>query len=287
MDIQKIDLLIQNLLNVILPTDLEIIKIIKNCRNIFFFEKNVLNLKGNFTIVGDIHGQYFDLLNIFDLYGPIENKKFVFLGDYVDRGSNSLETILLLFLLKIKYPENIFLLRGNHECELLTTIYGFKEECDLKTNLVVYLEICELFNYLPICAIVNEKFFCVHGGLIPDIKHIAEIDKFYRFKENILHEMFWSDPYDKNVFLKNPRGAGYLFGEKQVDEFCSLNNIDMIIRSHQLVMNGYKFCFDNKLVTIWSAPNYCYKTDNIASVMKIDENDNYEFFTFDKCERQK
>lgn len=282
-----LDKIIENLYESKLPEINDILLLIQLAKKYFYQENNLIELNGSFFVVGDIHGQFFDFLNIFKIAGDFANTNYLFLGDIVDRGANSVECILFLLSIKLKYPKNIFLLRGNHETEELTTIYGFKEECDSKLPLIIYLEICDLFNYLPLCAIINKSYFCVHGGIIPEITNIKEINQIYRLEENKLNNFLWSDPSDENGYKKNPRGAGYLFGPDQVDKFLQSNNLKMIVRSHQLVMEGYKYSFNEKLVTIWSAPNYCYKTENIASVMIIKDNFKHEFILFDNVKNQK
>lgn len=324
------DKLFTNLQSLILPELPTILELVRECKKLMYFEKNCIDLTGAYNVVGDIHGQFFDLLNIFDLFGYLPDKNYLFLGDYVDRGANSVETILYLLGLKLKHPNQIFLLRGNHETENLTQTYGFMKECLQKLDLTVYLEICDLFNYLPLCAVINNKYFCCHGGITPQIELLKSLEEYERvdncirvakedhvmgidsinpsdidknslkddpekaeftkakLKGKLIKTAFegilWSDPYETDHFVKNPRGAGYLFGKKQADEFCAKNNVAMIVRSHQLVMEGYKIDFD-KVITIWSAPNYCYKNDNVACIMEISENI-YKFLVFDKCDEQ-
>ncbi|KAH3901846.1 probable Serine/threonine-protein phosphatase 4 catalytic subunit [Saccharomycodes ludwigii] len=216
------------------------------------------------------------------------NTRYIFLGDFVDRGFYSLETFLLLICLKIRYPDRIILVRGNHETRQITKVYGFYDECIRKYgNCNVWRYCCEVFDYLPLgCSINDGTIFCLHGGLSPDVKNLNEIRCIDR-KQEVPHmgamcDLLWSDPDELvNSWSVSPRGAGYLFGKNEVDEFRYLNNIDLIARAHQLVMEGYKEMFNKGLVTVWSAPNYCYRCGNVASVLTIDNNMNKTYKIFD------
>lgn len=282
----KLEKMIADIHMAILPTEDNINSLTLFSKSQFYIEPNVLTLKGEFIVVGDIHGQFYDLLNIFKITKFDENTKYLFLGDIVDRGVNSVECILLLLMYKLRYPENIYIIRGNHETEESTSIYGFKMECEQKLGLIFYLDFCSLFEYMPLCAIINEEIFCVHGGLVPDL-HIKDLATKNRRVDNSLQEIFWSDPSDKNGFQNNPRGAGFLFGESEVDMFLNRNGLKKIVRSHQLVMEGYKEYYGGKLITIWSAPNYCYVSENIACVLIVSSMKEFRYLCFDKVEKQK
>ncbi|MCQ2818019.1 MAG: serine/threonine-protein phosphatase [archaeon] len=249
-------------------------------------ESNVVPVSAPVIICGDIHGQFYDLLELFNIGGQIPDKKYLFMGDYVDRGYHSVETILLLLCYKIKYPGHITLLRGNHESRSICSNYGFYEEINRKygnTNAWNYLN--EIFDYLPIGALVEGKIFCVHGGLSPLISTADQIRLLKRNQE-IPHEgafcdLMWSDPDDIETWIMSSRGAGYIFGWRVVKEFCRINNLDLICRAHQLVQEGYKYWFsEQNLVTVWSVPNYCYRCGNDASILCIDDNMNRDFKIF-------
>ena len=239
-------------------------------------ESHVQPIEAPVIVCGDIHGQFYDLTNIFEKGGEIPNNRYLFLGDYVDRGYNSVETLEYLLCLKLKYPEYITLLRGNHESRQICFTYGFYEEITKKYgNANPWKYFNDVFDYLPLAALIEGKIFCVHGGLSPKICYIDQIRLLNRVQE-IPHEgpfsdLMWSDPDEVDGWQISSRGAGFLFGDKVVDEFNQLNDISLICRAHQLVNEGYKYWFDKKLVTVWSAPNYCYRCGNLASILKIDD----------------
>ncbi|KAJ4414567.1 sporulation-induced protein [Gnomoniopsis sp. IMI 355080] len=212
--------------------------------------------------------------------------RFVFLGDFVDRGYFSLETFTLLMCLKAKYPDRIVLVRGNHESRQITQVYGFYEECQTKYgNASVWKACCQVFDFLVLAAIVDGTVLCVHGGLSPEIRTIDQIRVVARAQE-IPHEgafcdLVWSDPEDIDTWAVSPRGAGWLFGDKVATEFNHVNGLKTIARAHQLVNEGYKFHFPEKsVVTVWSAPNYCYRCGNVASIMNVDTNLETKFSIF-------
>lgn len=241
-------------------------------------EANIQEIYPPVTICGDIHGQLHDLITLFHTGGECPGTQYIFLGDFVDRGFYSLESLLLLMILKIRYPDRITLIRGNHELRQITTVYGFYDECLRKYGSVtVWRFCCEVFDYISLGAVVGgqEGVFCVHGGLLPDVDTLDEIRLLDR-KQEVPHEggmcdLLWSDPDDVAGWLLSPRGAGYLFGRNEVKKFAQKNAISLIARAHQLVMEGYKEMFDGALVTVWSAPNYCYRCGNVASILTIDD----------------
>ncbi|ORY60083.1 calcineurin-like phosphoesterase [Pseudomassariella vexata] len=223
-----------------------------------------------------------------DISPPVSNAdtRFVFLGDFVDRGYFSLETFTLLMCLKAKYSDRIVLVRGNHESRQITQVYGFYEECQQKYgNASVWKACCQVFDFLVLAAIVDGEILCVHGGLSPEIRTIDQIRVVARAQE-IPHEgafcdLVWSDPEDVETWAISPRGAGWLFGDKVATEFNHVNGLKLIARAHQLVNEGYKYHFpQNSVVTVWSAPNYCYRCGNVASIMTVDKNLDPKFSIF-------
>ena len=247
-------------------------------KEILIEEDNVQPVAAPVTIWGDIHGQFYDLLELFNQGGQVPETSYIFMGDFVDRGYNSVETFELLMALKLKYPGRITLLRGNHESRQVTSVYGFYDEIIRKYGNSNPWKFCtEVFDYLGIAALVEGKLLCIHGGLSPDVKTLDQIRTIHRCKE-IPHEgpfcdLMWSDPEDIETWAMSPRGAGWLFGSKVTKEFNIINDLSLVCRAHQLVQEGYKIWFkDQNLVTVWSAPNYCYRCGNVASIMQVDDN---------------
>lgn len=249
-------------------------------------ESNVVRVRPPTTICGDIHGQFYDLLELFRNGGTLPGTNYIFMGDFVDRGHNSVETFEYLMCLKARYPESITLIRGNHESRQITQVYGFYEECMRKYGNANPWKYCvEVFDYLNLAALVDDNIFCVHGGLSPELRCIDQMQTIERVQE-IPHagsycDLMWSDPEDILDWAVSPRGAGYLFGSKATKEFSYVNYLDLICRAHQLVMEGFKFHFpERSLVTVWSAPNYCYRCGNVAAILAIDETMNRDFKLF-------
>ncbi|AQZ13604.1 PPH3 (YDR075W) [Zygosaccharomyces parabailii] len=254
-------------------------------------ESNVTRVHTPVTICGDIHGQLHDMLTLFDKSGGIDKSRYIFLGDFVDRGFYSLESFLLLLCYKLRFPDRITLIRGNHETRQITKVYGFYDEILRKYgNSNVWRYCCEVFDYLSLGAIVNDSVFCVHGGLSPDVETIDEIRSIDR-KQEVPHEgamcdLLWSDPDEVDTWSLSPRGAGFLFGSNEVKRFLEANRVDLIARAHQLVMEGYKEMFDAGLVTVWSAPNYCYRCGNVAAVLRIEDDLSRSYTIFEAVQPQ-
>lgn len=331
-------------------------------RELLIEEGNVVSVDAPVTLCGDIHGQFHDLMELFRVGGDVPDTNYLFMGDFVDRGFYSLESFLLLLCLKVRYPDRITLIRGNHESRQITTVYGFYDECIRKYGSAnVWRYCCEVFDYLALGALIlgasseleptdtngsataaaaalpqpaglppgegvletevlNSRgevtmssyrlgqrrpqqqqeeerrspsspstrtgtnnftssrtgaILCVHGGLSPLIESVDKIRLIDR-KQEVPHEgpmcdLLWSDPDDIDGWGLSPRGAGYLFGGNIVKEFNHRNDLSLVARAHQLVMEGYKEMFDGGIVTVWSAPNYCYRCGNVASILEIGE----------------
>uniref|UniRef100_A0AAV2KDQ4 Serine/threonine-protein phosphatase n=1 Tax=Knipowitschia caucasica TaxID=637954 RepID=A0AAV2KDQ4_KNICA len=245
-------------------------------REIFLSQPILLELEAPLKICGDVHGQYYDLLRLFEYGGFPPESNYLFLGDYVDRGKQSLETICLLLAYKIKYPENFFLLRGNHECASINRIYGFYDECKRRYNIKLWKTFTDCFNCLPVAAIVDEKIFCCHGGLSPDLQSMEQIRRVMRPTDvpdqGLLCDLLWADP-DKDVlgWGENDRGVSFTFGADVVAKFLHKHDMDLICRAHQVVEDGYEFFAKRQLVTLFSAPNYCGEFDNAGAMMSVDE----------------
>ncbi|KAG5990141.1 hypothetical protein E4U52_004898 [Claviceps spartinae] len=334
-------------------------------RELLIEEGNVVTVAAPVTICGDIHGQFHDLMELFRVGGDVPDTNYLFMGDFVDRGFYSLESFLLLLALKVRYPDRITLIRGNHESRQITTVYGFYDECLRKYGSAsVWRHCCDVFDYLALGAIVlgasntlsqeseqatssaddievevcdpngsvisqvprrprqpppshlrnsqdqganasnssssgaggsktgppgsgasgfsngtvgnpTGAVLCVHGGLSPLIDTVDKIRLIDR-KQEVPHEgamcdLLWSDPDDIIGWGLSPRGAGFLFGADIVREFNHKNDLSLIARAHQLVMEGFKEMFDATVVTVWSAPNYCYRCGNVAAVLELSE----------------
>jgi serine/threonine-protein phosphatase PP1 catalytic subunit len=222
----------------------------------------LLEIDAPLQIVGDIHGQFVDLLRLFEFKGLPPAASYLFLGDYVDRGPSGLECMFLLMALKVKYPENVHLLRGNHECAAINRIYGFYDECKRRYSIKLWKSFQDLFNALPLAAVIEQRIFCIHGGLSPDMESPDDLKKFSRPVEvpdtGLLCDTLWSDP-DKDItgWAENDRGVSFTFGADVVSKFLERNDLDLIVRAHQVVEDGYEFFGDRTLVTVFSAPNYC------------------------------
>ncbi|KAK3845334.1 MAG: calcineurin-like phosphoesterase [Linnemannia gamsii] len=254
----------------------EIVYICQTAREVFLSQPTLIELNAPVKIVGDIHGQYTDLLRMFEMCGFPPSANFLFLGDYVDRGKMSLETILLLFCYKIKYPENFFLLRGNHECASVTKVYGFYDECKRRASIKMWKAFVDVFNCLPLAAIVANKIFCVHGGLSPSLGTMDDIRALRRPTDvpdyGLLNDLLWSDPSDTALdWEDNERGVSYCFGRSIIQKFLNKHDFDLICRAHMVVEDGYEFFNDRALVTVFSAPNYCGEFDNFGAVMSVSE----------------
>lgn len=243
-------------------------------RAIFMEQSMLIELEAPVNICGDIHGQYDDLLRHFDRCGYPPESNYLFLGDYVDRGKLSLETICLVLAYKIKYPENFFLLRGNHECASVNRIYGFYDECKRRYNIKLWKTFTDCFNCLPVAAMVDGTIFCTHGGLSPDLTDLEQIKKLERPLDvpdsGLICDLLWSDP-DEDItgWGENDRGVSFTFGGDVVKDFQKKHDCSLIVRAHQVVEDGYEFFEKRNLVTIFSAPNYCGEFDNAAAILTV------------------
>ena len=255
-------------------------KILNLAKNEFLKEKNVVNIEPPVIILGDIHGQFYDLENIIGKFPKLPKSKFLFLGDYADRGNFSLETVLYLFSLKILYPDRIIMLRGNHETRLQTKKYDFYDELTNKYKInneytEIYEAIMQCYDTLPIAALIDNEMFCVHGGITPDLQFVDQLNKINRVEEpadsSLLHDILWSDPHleydtfdDPSVTFKfnDMRNCSYYYTYRAVTEFLKRNNLKGIIRAHSCYMKGYHLFKKHEslpnpsIISVFSAPNY-------------------------------
>ncbi|KAK1444213.1 metallo-dependent phosphatase-like protein [Babesia gibsoni] len=263
-----------------------VVRLCDKAREILAEESNVVSVNAPVTVVGDIHGQLYDLKELFRIAGTAPNTNFLFLGDYVDRGYYSVECVTLILALKVRYKDRVFVIRGNHECRQITQVYGFYDECLRKYgNPNVWKTLTDLFDYLPLGALIEGKIFCPHAGLSPSLDSLDQVRDLNRIQE-VPHEgpmcdLLWSDPEERTGWGLSPRGAGFTFGYDISKAFNRTNGLELIARAHQLIMEGYQWSQDRNVVTIFSAPNYCYRCHNQAAIMEIDEHMFFTFLQFD------
>lgn len=244
-----------------------------------------IEYKKKFTVVGDIHGQFFDLLNIFKINGlPSEENPYLFNGDIVDRGSFSIECILLLLSLKLLYPKHLYISRGNHETHTMNQMYGFEGECKHKYSPQVYEFFTQVFQVLPLahCLIgldengkQAKKVLVMHGGLFSqDNVKLEDIRKIDRNRQppndGLMCEILWSDPMLVDGRVVSKRGIAIAFGPDVTRKFCELNNLDYIIRSHEVKQMGYEVAHDGQCITVFSAPNYCDTMGNQGAIIRLE-----------------
>ncbi|CAB3406094.1 unnamed protein product [Caenorhabditis bovis] len=302
-------------------TTAELAELCYRGRELLWTEPLCLQLKAPICVFGDIHGQFDDLLSMFDLngwpltkeeYGQLKEKanktnaarsklsivkspfeevpksdfcmkkfkdapaRYLFLGDYVDRGPYSIEVVTLLIALKLNYPNRIFMLRGNHESRPVNKHYGFYREVKYRYCKELYECYQDMFNMLPVTAVVNDTIMCMHGGISSHLTAFEQFDVFQRPLEipdvGIIADLTWADP-DPSVeeYQASPRGASFVFGSVALRAFLKKLGLQLIVRAHQVVEDGYEFFDERRLVTIFSAPNYCGQQDNTASILIIDE----------------
>jgi len=258
-------------------------------KDVLLKEENVRHIISPVMVCGDIHGQLQDLIELFTVAGPLPNTNYLFMGDYVDRGYYSVECVSLLLAYKVRYPNRITILRGNHESYNITQIYGFYDECNAKYSSVqAWQEFTAVFNTLPLSTIIDNKIFCLHGGLSPTIETIDQIHALDRKKEvphvGPMCDMLWSDPDETLGWTESPRGAGYTFGSDVSEDFIEKNQLTNIYRAHQLIMEGYNWTHNELVATIFSAPNYCYRCNNDAAIMELNDNNAFNPITFKPAE---
>lgn len=267
-------------------TEDDVVELATKCKELLQQETNVTHVHAPVVVVGDTHGQFHDLMEIFKIAGPAPDTNYLFLGDYVDRGYYSVETVCMVVALKVRYPSRIVMIRGNHESRQITQVYGFYEECLRKYGSAkVWQTLTDLFDYLPLAAVIESQLFCPHAGLSPSMDTLDQINSLHRFEE-VPHEgpmcdLLWSDPDDRMGWGISPRGAGYTYGQDISEHFNHVNGLKFIIRAHQLVSEGFLWQHDGAVVTVFSAPNYCYRCGNKAAIVDIDENMNHRIIQFD------
>jgi len=288
-----LDVLMKHLSGEGMLTQELLLYLVKQACALFESEPNLLKLTDPITVVGDIHGQYFDLLKLLEVGGLPGDIQYLFLGDYVDRGSFSIEVIALLYAIKIRHPKRVRMLRGNHECRQMTSFFNFREEAEYKYDINVYNAVMESFDMLPLAATINGKFLAVHGGISPELTTVKAINSINRFqeppREGLLCDILWSDPEVENseeagkkpkkapMFRENEvRGCSYFFTFDGAVKFLQKNAMLSIIRAHEAQLEGYKMHRTiastgfPSVITIFSAPNYCDVYNNKGAILKFD-----------------
>jgi serine/threonine-protein phosphatase 5 len=260
---------------------------------------------GHFTVCGDTHGQFYDLLNIFEKGGfPSETNPYLFNGDFVDRGSFSFETVFLLLTIKLACPTGLYMLRGNHETKNMNKIYGFEGEVHHKYDTSVMNHFAAVFKWLPLAAVLSNKqgpsplsVFVVHGGLSTNIPAadvneagigaitLEAIEGIPRGREppesGLMADLLWSDPQSIKGRSPSKRGVGFSFGPDYTNAFLEKNNLQLVVRSHEVKDDGYVVEHEGKCITIFSAPNYCDQMGNKGAFIRFRENMKPNFTQFD------
>ncbi|KAK9792247.1 hypothetical protein WJX73_006160 [Symbiochloris irregularis] len=246
-------------------------------------EPGLVELKPGLVVVGDIHGQFLSLLDIFQRQGFPPSTRYLFLGDFIDRGEDGLEVMALLLAYKLLYPEQIHLLRGNHEASIITLMYGFYAECLQKLSEEAWKDVCSVFDALPAAAIIGKRMLCLHGGISPQLRNLQEINAIKRPAPldheagDLLTDLVWSDPSpDISGWVKNRRGAGWLFGLRALQSFKRKHGLDVIVRAHETVLTGHTELGNGDCVTVFSAPDY-QGYGNIGATMTVNEDLTYAF----------
>ena len=237
----------------------------------------LLRLSGSFIVVGDLHGNFIDLIRIFRMFGMPPQTRYIFLGDYVDRGEYSVEVITLLFALFVKYPDDVVLLRGNHEVNEICSSYGFKTSIEEQFgNTGMFHIFVDAFNYLSLAAVLNENVFLVHGGISQHLMHLEQIDAYKKpllsDDEPLLKDLLWSDPSTAfPMFAESSRGEMNTYGQMALSQFLDRNKLKMMIRAHQYMENGAQSLWSRKLCTVFSSSSYKFPGSNEAAVLKVSE----------------
>ncbi|RNF01824.1 serine/threonine-protein phosphatase PP1 beta [Trypanosoma rangeli] len=264
----------------------EIIRtVLRRVRPVLMSQPMLVRVEAPVNVCGDIHGQINDLVEIFRAGGMPPESRYLFLGDYVDRGKYGTEVITVLLGLKVLHPDKICILRGNHESESICRIYGFFDEVKRRFSVKLFKEFTDVFNCLPIAALIEEIALCMHGGLSPELRNLNQIDQIRRPlmvpDAGLACDILWSDPEENSCgWMQSERGVSYTFGEDVVRRACNNLKIDVVLRAHQVVDNGYAFFSERRLVTIFSASNYCGEFTNSGAMMMMDENCKCSFQIF-------
>jgi len=243
-------------------------------------EPNIRYIQPPVSVVGDIRGQFYDLIELFRVGGPVPDTNYLFLGDYADN-EFSVETITLLFCLKLRFTDRITLLRGKHETRLMSKTFGLYNDVIRKYgDRSIFDSINEVFDFFPLAGVIGDRIFCVHSGISPEALKLDQMRILNRFQEvkdgGIVKDLLFSVP-DETL---SPGDKSKTYNKELIEQFLSTNGLNKIIRSGQLCMDGYQEIYDNKLTTIWSAPNYYNRCGNVGCIVEISETLDIVYNTF-------
>ena len=241
------------------------------------------------TVCGDTHGQFFDLSNIFAINGmPSDSNPYLFNGDFVDRGSFSFEVVITLFAIKLAHPNGLYMMRGNHETKNMNRIYGFEGEIQHKYNKQIMALFADVFQWLPLCSVINNAVFVVHGGISTEnegkvpLSRIEDIKRGCEPPESgLMSDLLWADPQPMLGRSPSKRGVGFAFGPDITKNFLEHNNLELVVRSHEVKDEGYVVEHDGKCITIFSAPNYCDQMGNKGAFIHFGPDMKPKFTQFD------
>lgn len=285
---ERLPVLLDHLVHEGRLTESSLVEMIEKVTGLMTHEPNIVRLNDPVTIVGDLHGQFYDLVHIFSIAGgSLPERAFLFLGDYVDRGSFSVEILTYLFAIKLVYPDRVVVVRGNHESKDMNIFFNFKNECLYKYNQTVYDKFISSFYAMPIGAIVNDQYLCMHGGISPSLHTLSQLLVIDRFTEPPLDGLFcdilWSDPDHVTEGTlpfrpNNARGCSYFFSHEAACKFLQDNGLKCIIRAHEVQLDGFKMGPVRPetnlpaVITVFSAPNYCDQYGNKGAILNIINN---------------
>ena len=262
-------------------------EMLKESTEIFKNEPCILSVKPPICVVGDIHGHILDLLRIIKQYHLPPNQRYLFLGDIIDRGNFSLETAVLVLTMKVMYPKDVFVIRGNHEFAEIIDHSSFRSELiNIYNDETLFDSFMECFNYIPIAANVGDYALCLHGGIGPNFVFVSQIEALQRpitnFENQLVTEILWSDPSNEEdvEYKESPRMMGNLFGKKPLVNCLQRNGFSYLIRGHQCVPNGCESAISHKVMTVFSASNYCGVEQNKCGILMLLQDETYETATF-------
>ena len=272
-----LDACISGLFNFALPTEATLRELCDRLKRYHYSHPNIASVKSPVTVVGDLHGHFFDLLELFRVSGSLPHPHYIFLGNYVDLGKFSIHTIALLFALKLRWPDRITLLRGNHESRTISQIYGLYGECQRQyASANAWRDLTDAFDYLPIAALIDDSRLALHGGIsVPATEYVDQIRVIPRFCEpkpkTSLFDLLWAQPSESLTGCsRDPKSYVSSFGADVLTRFLHVNNLTNVIRGHNLCLNGFQDFWGGKLISLWSAPDFCERVGNTAAIVEVD-----------------